>query len=422
MKKAFRKISFVLIIGLMCFFIINNFNKKSDKTVDAAVDNSKVTINLINSNPNYGNVYYSIFDGSDYKGKYESGTSIVAGTKIKMYYEPNDDLKMTYFWANSNGATYTVTEGYDKSYFVKTVLKDLTVYIGAMTDNDHLVTYYETSSTELAGIIGFSIVADGQEADTSNVIVPHRRGFDFKYFSEDLTNVTKDMIVYPVYNSNIFSIFRDYWTLFAKGLGITILLAVISIALSLVLGASLCLGKISKNKPLSIICSSYIELIRGIPSLLLLLLIYCIVGPTRIHIGSFFSTEVISCILALFLNSSAYTAEIFRSGIQAVDVGQTEAGRALGLSNWQVLSKIVIPQGLKNALPSLGNELVMIIKETSLAYSVNSAIGELMSAKVTITSITGDSLSPYIIIAIIYFIVTFSLSRLIMYLEKRLAN
>lgn len=422
MKKAFRKISFVLIIGLMCFFIIRNFNNNDNKSVDAAGDSSKVTVNLINGNPNYGNVYYSIFDGSDYQGKYESGTSVKAGTKIKMYYESSTNEELTYFWANSNGATYTVTEGYDKPYFVKTILKDMTVYVGAMSENDHLITYYETSSVELASIIGFSIVADGQKADTSSVIVPHRRGFDFKHFSEDLTNVTKDMIVYPVYNSNIFSIFRDYWTLFAKGLGITILLAVISIALSLVLGATLCLGKISKNKPISVICSTYIELIRGIPSLLLLLLIYCIVGPTRIHIGSFFSTEVISCILALFLNSSAYTAEIFRSGIQAVDVGQTEAGRALGLSNWQVLSKIVIPQGLKNALPSLGNELVMIIKETSLAYSVNSAIGELMSAKVTITSITGDSLSPYIIIAIIYFIVTFSLSRLIMYLEKRLAN
>ncbi len=334
MKKIFRRISFLLIISLMCFFVIKNFGNDENKSVEASSDGSKATITLINGNPNRGNAYYSIWNGSNYQGKYESGTSVDAGTKIKMYFEPFEGEELTYFWANSNGSTFTVTQNYSKSYFVTSkTTKDLTIYIGAIGPDDHLVTFYETSSIDISGIIGFSIVEDGAKADTSNVIIPSRRGFDFDGFSVDLSKITEDLIAYPTYNSSIFSIFRDYWTLFAKGLGITLLLAIISIALSLILGATLCLGKMSKNKPLSIVCSSYIEIIRGVPSLLLLLLIYCIVGPTRIHIGSFFSTEVISCILALFLNSSAYTAEIFRSGIQAVDGGHKEVGIELGLPN-----------------------------------------------------------------------------------------
>ena len=94
-------------------------------------------------------------------------------------------------------------------------------------------------------------------------------------------------------------------------------------------------------KILKFIASAYVEIIRGVPLLLQLLVIYVILGPTKIHIGSFFTTEVISCLLSLFINSGAYSSEIFRSGIQAVDKGQMEAGRALGMSKWQVMLKIV---------------------------------------------------------------------------------
>ena len=97
-----------------------------------------------------------------------------------------------------------------------------------------------------------------------------------------------------------------------------------------------------------------------------------------------------------------------------------EAGRALGMSKWQVMLKIVIPQGIKNSLPAIGNELVSIIKETSLAVSVDASIGELMSVRKQITAATYINLPPYIIVAIIYFCVTFSLSKLIGYFEKRL--
>ena len=131
-------------------------------------------------------------------------------------------------------------------------------------------------------------------------------------------------------------------------------------------------------------------------------------------------SKFLTCVIALVINSAAYQAEIFRSGIQAVDKGQTEAARALGLSKWQTLFKIVIPQGIKNCLPSIGNELIMVIKETSLASTVNVAIGELMSVQNQIKADSYIVLEPFFIIAIMYFIVTFSLSKVVRLIERRL--
>ena len=195
--------------------------------------------------------------------------------------------------------------------------------------------------------------------------------------------------------------------------------SVISVFLSLIVGAIICLLRISKIKPISFVASAYVEVIRGVPSLLLLLIVYALVP--RISLGAF-NTEIIACILALFINSSAYMAEIYRSGIQAVDKGQMEAARALGLSYNKAMFKVIIPQAIKNVLPSIGNELIMVIKETSLASQIDAGIGELMSVKRQITAATYINLEPYFIIAFIYFIVTFSLSKVVRIVEKRLES
>ena len=125
-------------------------------------------------------------------------------------------------------------------------------------------------------------------------------------------------------------------------------------------------------------------------------------------------------VIAFGLNSGAYVAEIFRSGIQAVDKGQMEAGRALGLNKWTTMKKIILPQAVKNVLPSIGNELIMVIKETSLASTVDAGIGELMSVKKQITSATFINIPPFIVVAAMYFVVTFSLSKVVRLIERRL--
>lgn len=233
--------------------------------------------------------------------------------------------------------------------------------------------------------------------------------------------IEEDIIVYVKYSKNaasIFTVFVDMWPSFLKGLGRTILFSVVAVCLALLLGGVVCLLRLSDIKVIKFVSTAYVEIIRGVPLLLQLLIIYNLFPNFR-H-GSFFTSEIIACLVALIINSSAYVSEILRSGIQAVDKGQMEAARAIGLTKWQALLKIVIPQGIKNCLPSIGNELIMVIKETSLTSSVDVAIGELMSVQSQYTSATYLVLEPLYIVGIMYFVVTFSLSKAIRYIERRL--
>ena len=214
------------------------------------------------------------------------------------------------------------------------------------------------------------------------------------------------MIIIKAWN-----MFIDYFGEFMSGLGITLLLSLFGVVFAAVLGMLLCLMNISKSKILNTISKVYIELIRGIPLLLQLTVIF-IVMPRG-------SSKFLTCVIALVLNSAAYQAEIFRSGIQAVDKGQMEAARSLGMSYPKAMLKVILPQAVKNILPSLANEFVVLIKETSLASTFY--VGDLMTVKSVITATTYDALTPYIIIAAIYFVLTFSLSKIIAYFEKRMA-
>lgn len=211
---------------------------------------------------------------------------------------------------------------------------------------------------------------------------------------------------------NIIKLIIKYFPIFLEGTSVTIVLALIAVFFGTILGSLLAIAKISNNKILSKIASIYIEVFRGIPLLLQLWVIYLLTYST---LGKFIAVS-----FALLLNSAAYVAEIVRSGIDAVDVGQMEAARSLGLSRSFSMRKIIFPQAIKNILPALGNEFVAVIKETSLASVFY--IGDLMTVKNTITTLTYLSLEPYIIIGCIYLFLTFTISKLIKRLEVKLNN
>ena len=196
-----------------------------------------------------------------------------------------------------------------------------------------------------------------------------------------------------------------------KGLGVTLGLAAITVIFGTIIGGLFALVKLSKNKIVQAIAGVYVELIRGTPLLLQLWLF--------INIFSYLTNGNMPMIIALIINSSAYVAEIIRSGIQSVDKGQREAAKSLGMSNVHMMTKIIIPQAIKNILPALGNEFVMMIKETSLASTFY--IGELMTVNSVIKSATYKSIEPLVIVGLIYFIVTYSLSKLIKYMEGKLS-
>ena len=204
-----------------------------------------------------------------------------------------------------------------------------------------------------------------------------------------------------------------------EGLKNTLLIALGAVIIGVLLGT---IAAISRNifentgnlKILSTISKTYVNIIRGTPSTLQLMIIYYVIfKQTDINI-------VIVGILAFGINSGAYVAEIIRSGISSISKGQWEAGYSLGLNYSQVVSKIILPQAVKNILPALGNEFITLVKETSIGAYIG--IVELTKASDIIASRTYDYFFPLILIAIIYLIITMLLTRLISAMEKRLNN
>ncbi len=215
---------------------------------------------------------------------------------------------------------------------------------------------------------------------------------------------------------NIVKILQEHWQIFLlRGVGITLALSAITVVFGAIFGSLLAFAKMSKYWVLRWPVSLFIEIIRGTPILLQLYIGYFIIPQMFPALGM---SDFTSISVALIINSSCYVSEIVRSGIQAVDPAQSEAARSLGLSHWQSMLKVVLPQAVKNILPALGNEFVMIIKETSLASTF--FIGDLMTSYLVVKGKTYLSLESLLIVGVIYFVMTFSLSKLIGVYERRL--
>ena len=211
-------------------------------------------------------------------------------------------------------------------------------------------------------------------------------------------------------------IFAEYWYNFLiEGVGTTLILSLITVGFGAVLGALLAILKMSKIKVVDWVITAFVEVIRGTPLLLQLYIGYFLLPELLpfLNLNEFWSVA-----LALILNSAAYVSEIIRSGIEAVDKGQTEAARSLGLNGTTTMIQIVLPQAIKNILPALGNEFITIIKETSLASTF--FIGELMTQYHVIVGKTHNSLPILMIIGIIYFILNFVLSKALGVFERRM--
>ena len=214
----------------------------------------------------------------------------------------------------------------------------------------------------------------------------------------------------------------NYWFLFAKGTGYTLLLSGITVFFSSIIGSLFAIARMSNWKignvrPLHTLVSAYVEVIRGTPMLVQLYFFYFFL----LRIVPQLDLSAFTCIaIACIVNSVAYVAEIIRAGIQAVDKGQTEAARSLGLNQKQTMIKIVIPQATKNVLPALCNEFVTVIKETSIASTF--FVGELMTQYKTMTAALYLTIEPLLIVAVIYFFLTFTLSKAIAVLERRLQS
>lgn len=213
-----------------------------------------------------------------------------------------------------------------------------------------------------------------------------------------------------------FSTMIKYKDFFITGAGYTLLIAFITVVGGTILGTFLSLLKLSKYKVLRFISTTYIEIFRGTPILVQLYLIYYAIP----QVSNVRFNPLTAAIVTLCLNSGAYVAELIRAGIMAVDKGQMEAARSLGMPLWKAMSIIIIPQAIKNILPALANEFIVIIKESSIASVIG--VNELMYKTDTVRGNSFRSMEALLIAAMIYFVMTFTLSKVVAYFERRMGD
>lgn len=200
------------------------------------------------------------------------------------------------------------------------------------------------------------------------------------------------------------------------GLKLTLQMTIFSLVLAVIVGMITCLFSISKVKPLNWISAIYLSLIRGTPLMVQAFFIYFgITGALDIRISSFSAA-----ILVLCLNAGAYLSEIFRSGIAAVNKGQMEAARSLGLPYGVAMRKIILPQAIRIVIPSVLNQFIITLKDTSILSVIG--CGELMRQGQLIVARNYQSFKTYAIVAVMYYIVVVVLTKIFQIIERRLAN
>ncbi|HDA2621662.1 TPA: ABC transporter permease subunit [Staphylococcus aureus] len=268
--------------------------------------------------------------------------------------------------------------------------------------------------------LGISNVKFNEEEKDTVIAVPKDSPKLLSQINKTIKEV-KDKGLIDKYMTNAANAMNDdsgfiskYGSFFLKGIKITILISLIGVALGSILGAFVTLMKLSKIKIISWIASIYIEILRGTPMLVQVFIVFF--GITA-ALGLDISALVCGTI-ALVINSSAYIAEIIRAGINAVDKGQMEAARSLGLNYRQTMKSVIMPQAIKNILPALGNEFVTLIKESSIVSTIG--VGEIMFNAQVVQGISFDPFTPLIVAAALYFVLTFVLTRIMNMIEGRL--
>lgn len=268
--------------------------------------------------------------------------------------------------------------------------------------------------------LGISNVKFNEEEKDTVIAVPKDSPKLLSQINKTIKEV-KDKGLIDKYMTNAANAMNDdsgfiskYGSFFLKGIKITILISLIGVALGSILGAFVAFMKLSKIKIISWIASIYIEILRGTPMLVQVFIVFF--GITA-ALGLDISALVCGTI-ALVINSSAYIAEIIRAGINAVDKGQMEAARSLGLNYRQTMKSVIMPQAIKNILPALGNEFVTLIKESSIVSTIG--VGEIMFNAQVVQGISFDPFTPLLVAAALYFVLTFVLTRIMNMIEGRL--
>lgn len=209
-----------------------------------------------------------------------------------------------------------------------------------------------------------------------------------------------------------------YWRMIPEGLLNTVIITFFALLIGIVIGTLVAVikflcGNSRALSPIVFLCNIYVTVIRGIPVVVQLLIFYFVIFASS-------DNGVLVATITFGINSGAYMAEIIRSGLHAVDVGQMEAGRSLGMSRIQTMRKIILPQAIRYILPAIGNEFIALLKETSVAGYV--AVMDLTRAGNLIRNNTFDAINPLLFVALIYLVIVVGLAKLMKVFERRLAK
>jgi polar amino acid transport system permease protein len=224
--------------------------------------------------------------------------------------------------------------------------------------------------------------------------------------------------------ADMWLVFTRYNRFFAEGVRNTLVIAAVTVLFGTIFGTLMAMMLMTRFNPLKLIALAYIEFIRGTPLMVQLMFIFYglpmlgITFPDVSWIPNF--SRFAAGLVAMSMNSCAYVAELVRSGIQAVDVGQMEAARSIGFSHTQAMTNVVLPQAVRNILPALGNEFVTVIKESSIVSVIG--IADLMFRTNDVIAVTYRTLACLAVAALIYFVMTFVSSRLIALMERKMSH
>ena len=213
-----------------------------------------------------------------------------------------------------------------------------------------------------------------------------------------------------------FDIIVEYLPFLLKGALLTIGISMLSIALGSIFGLGVGLARMSNSRLLRLTFSGYINFFRGTPLYVQILMVHF--GLVPLLYGE--TNAIFAAVAALSLNSAAYTAEIFRAGIQSIDKGQSEAAISLGMTKFQAMRHIILPQAMRRMIPPFGNEFIVLVKDSSLIAII--AAPEIMYWSNAMRGQYYRVWEPYLTAAVIYFILTYSLNKLLMYIEKKVSN
>lgn len=222
---------------------------------------------------------------------------------------------------------------------------------------------------------------------------------------EGIFKVLSDAIFYNL-------IREDRYLLFVNGFKVSIQLTVFAALIGVAIGLLMAISKLTNNRILNRIATAYTDVIRGTPSVVQLIVIYYAI------LGSSYLPKILVASIAFGINSGAYVTELIRAGILAVDKGQMEAARSLGLSYYQSMRYVIVPQAIKNILPALVSEFIVLLKETAIAGYI--ALDDLTRAGTIVRGRTFDPYTPFILVALIYLYITSILTAFMGRLERRL--